>query len=194
VLDLIILSLALMLHMWALPYTFKNILIDSIVRVVQLAFGIIILVHMNATAFDPSAVGLTAGGGVGLACLVFQLFWNRGNDPTRTRLSARLLASQSVILLFQVPTEEIFYRGVFFASLTVIWGAPTALIISTALSTMVTVVSSRKQLYWIGSGIMGVLCCLGYYWTQSIWAPVLIHVLNDVGFIALNEKRDIFDS
>jgi membrane protease YdiL (CAAX protease family) len=78
--------------------------------------------------------------------------------------------------------------------LTVIWGAFTAAVIATALSTMLTVVSSRKQLYWLGSGIMGVLCCLGYYWTQNLWAPILIHVLNDIGFIALNEKRDIFDS
>ena len=41
---------------------------------------------------------------------------------------------------------------------------------------------------------MGVLCGLGFYWSQSIWAPVLIHVLNDFGFVTLNERRDLFRS
>jgi membrane protease YdiL (CAAX protease family) len=194
VIDLIVLSLGLLLHMWALPYSFKNFLIDTIVRVAQLGFGIIVMIRANAAAFLPTPLGLIAGAGVGLACFVFQLFWNRDNPPGERNPPAAIIGSQAVILLFHVPTEEIFYRGVFFASLTVIWGPFTALVLSTALSTMVTVVSSRKQLYWLGSGILGVLCCLGYYWSQSIWAPVLIHALNDIAFIARNEKRNIFES
>jgi membrane protease YdiL (CAAX protease family) len=57
---------------------------------------------------------------------------------------------------------------------------------------MITVVSSRRQILWLGSGLMGILCGLGYYWSQCIWTPVLIHVLNDVGFVTLNEKRNLF--
>jgi membrane protease YdiL (CAAX protease family) len=192
VLDLIILSLGFMVHMWALPYSFKNLLFDSIVRFVQLAFGVIILIFLKPSALLPGANGLLTGVGVGAACFVFQLLYSRGIRLRGRDLTGSFLASQAIILLFQVPAEEIFYRGVFFTLLAAAWGPFTGLVLSAALSTMITVVSTRKQILWLGSGLMGILCGLGYYWTQCIWAPIFIHVLNDVGFVTLNEKRDLF--
>ncbi|HEY9595072.1 MAG TPA: CPBP family intramembrane glutamic endopeptidase [Spirochaetia bacterium] len=193
-LDLVILTLGLMIHMWALPYSFKNQLIDSIVRVVQLGFGLVILVFLDPSRLVPSPTGLVVGIGVGIACLGFQLLWHRGAKLRREDITRRFVASQALILLFHVPTEEIFYRGVFFTYIATIWGPFTAIVFSAALSTMVTVVGTRRQIYWLGSALMGLLCCMGYYWSQCIWAPVLIHVLNDVGFDTLNERRNLFDS
>jgi membrane protease YdiL (CAAX protease family) len=192
VLDLAILSLGLLIHMFALPYSFKNLVFDSIVRLVQIAFGIAILATLQPEALQPTPAGLIAGGGVGAAFLLFQIVWNRGMFKNRFTVTGRFIASQLVILFFQVPGEEIFYRGVFFTVLASIWGPFTALVISTALSTMIAVVSSRKQVIWLGAGLLGILCCLGFYWSQSIWAPVLIHVFNDFGYVTLGEKRDIF--
>jgi len=51
VLDLVILSLGFLIHLWALPYSFKNLFIDSLVRLVQLGFGVAILVTL-VTALD----------------------------------------------------------------------------------------------------------------------------------------------
>jgi membrane protease YdiL (CAAX protease family) len=202
VLDLVILSLGFMIHLWSLPYTFKNLLIDSIVRFAQLAFGITILVFLGPEVLPPNLPGILGGAGVGLACFGFQLLWNRGARPrgastrgSRPRAvpaTRSFIASQFVILLFQVPAEEVFYRGVFFTLLASLWGPLTALLISTALSTMTTVVSTRRPIIWLGSGLMGILCGLGYYWAQSIWTPILIHVLNDFGYVTLKERRDIF--
>ncbi len=191
-LDLSILSLALLIHMFALPYTFKNIVIDSIVRLAQLAFGVAILASLQPDALLPTPAGLITGAGVGAAFLAFQLVWNRGVFKNRFTVTRRFVASQLVILLFQVPSEELFYRGVFFTVLASIWGPFTALLIATALSTMIAVVSSRKPVIWLGAGLLGVFCCLAFYWSQSIWAPVLIHVLNDFGYVTLGEKRDLF--
>jgi membrane protease YdiL (CAAX protease family) len=194
VLDIVILTLGLMIHMWALPYSFKNLLIDSIVRVAQLGFGLTILISLDPTVFIPSPTGLMIGAGVGIACFLFQLLWSRGVRLRAAGITKSFVGSQLLILLFQVPTEEIFYRGVFFALLATIWGPFTALVISVALSTMLAIVSSRRQIFWLGAGLLGVLCCLGYYWSQCIWAPVLIHILNDVGFDTLNEQRNLFES
>ena len=191
-LDLSILSLGLLIHMLALPYSFKNLVLDSVVRLAQLAFGVAILVSIQPEALQPTPAGLIAGGGVGTAFLLFQLVWNREVRGTRLRITRRFVASQLVILLFQLPSEEFFYRGVFFTILASIWGPFTALVISTALSTMIAVVSSRKPVLWLGASLLGIFCCLGFYWSQSIWAPVLIHVLNDFGYVTLGEKRDIF--
>jgi len=194
VLDLVILSLGLMLHMWALPYSFKNLLFDTIVRGIQLAFGIIILFRLNPAAFQVTYIGLVTGLGVGVACFLFQILWNRGVRLRRSSITRSLVASQAVILLFQAPTEELFYRGVFFTVIAAIWGPFTAGVISASLTTMVTIVSSRRRILWFGSGLLGVLCCLTYYWSQCIWAPVIIHVLNDVAFVTLVEQRNLFET
>ncbi len=191
-LDLVILSLGFMIHMWALPYSFKTLLFDTLVRVVQAGFGVTILVYLDPSVFAPTAVGLITGAGVGLACFLFQIVWNRGIALRRSAVTRSFVTSQLLILLFQVPVEELFYRGVFFTLLASIWGPFTALLLSAALSTMITVVSSRRPLLWLGSGLMGLLCGLGYYWSQCIWAPVLIHSLNDLGYVTLNEMRDVF--
>jgi membrane protease YdiL (CAAX protease family) len=192
VLDLVILTLGFMIHLWALPYSFKNLFFDSIVRLVQLGFGVTILLSLNPSVFLPSGIGLITGTCVGIACFGFQLLWNRGVRLRRGSITKSFIASQLLILLFQVPTEEIFYRGVFFTLLATIWGPFTALLISAALSTMITVVSSRRQILWLGSGLMGLLCGLGFYWSQCIWAPVLLHVLNDFGFVTFKEQRNLF--
>lgn len=191
-LDLSILSVGLLIHMLALPYSFKNLVIDSIVRAAQLAFGVAILASLQPDALRLTPAGLITGLGVGAAFLAFQLVWNRGVFKSRFVVTKRFVASQLVILLFQVPSEELFYRGVFFMVLASIWGTFTALVIATALSTMVAVVSSRRQVVWLGAALLGVFCCLSFYWSQSIWAPVLIHVLNDFGYVTLGEKRNLF--
>jgi membrane protease YdiL (CAAX protease family) len=192
VLDLAILSLGFMIHLWALPYTFKNLFFDSLVGIVQIGFGVTILATLSPASLIPSPLGLITGVGVGTACLGFQLLYNRGVKITKASLTRNFFLSQLLILCFFIPAEELFYRGVFLTRLSAIWGAFTAITITTALSSMIAVVSSRKPLYWAGSAIMGVLCGLGYYYSQSIWAPVLIHIGNDIGFEALNEPRDLF--
>jgi membrane protease YdiL (CAAX protease family) len=194
VLDLVILSLGFLIHLWALPYSFKNLFIDSLVRFVQLGFGVAILITLDPRVLLPSPFGLITGLGVGVACFAFQIVWNKGVRLRAASLTRGFIASQLLILFFHVPAEEMFYRGVFFTLLSAIWGPFTALVISTALSTMIAVVSSRKPIKWLGSGLVGVLCGLGYYWSQSIWAPMLIHILNDFGFDTLNEQRNLLET
>jgi len=142
----------------------------------------------------PNGLGLLTGAGVGIACMLFHIFWNRGSLLKSDKVGKRFLLSQAVLLFFHAPSEELFYRGVFFTVLAAIWGPFTAVVISTALSTMVVVVSSRRQGLWLESAFVGALGCLGYYWSQCIWTPLLIRIFNDVGFVTLTEQRNIFDS
>ncbi|HUJ73289.1 MAG TPA: CPBP family glutamic-type intramembrane protease [bacterium] len=190
--DLVILSLGLLIHMWALPYSFKNLLFDSIVRVAQVAFALAILVSRQPGALFPGGIALLMGAGVGAACLLFHVVWNWGSLLKREKITRRFALSQAILLLFHAPSEELFYKGVFFAVLLPIWGAFTAVVITTALSVMVVVVSSRRTDRWVESAFVGALCCLGFYWSQCIWTPVLMRVLNDVGYVTLTEQRDIF--
>jgi membrane protease YdiL (CAAX protease family) len=191
--DLVILSLGLLIHMWALPYSFKNLFFDSIVRVLQLGFGITILVIQQPTALRPMGIGLLMGAGVGLACMLFHIVWNWGSLLKREKITKRFVLSQVLLLLFHAPSEELFYKGVFFTVLLAIWGPFTAVVITTALSAMVVVVSSRRTDRWVESAFVGALGCLGYYWSQCIWTPALIRVLNDVGYVTLTEQKDLFE-
>ncbi len=191
--DLVILSIGFMIHMWALPYSFKNLLFNSIIAAIQLGFGIIVIAYTSPASLIPTPVSLMIGVGVGVACIGFQIAYFRGAKVIRNGAPKNYVPSQLLFLLFFVPTEEIFYRGVFFARLTSIWGGFTAAVLATALSSTLAVVSSRKRLDWFGSAVMGVLCSLGYYYAQSIWAPILIHVGNAIGYEALNEPKDLFD-
>ena len=190
--DLVILSLGLLIHMWALPYSFKNLLFDSIVRIVQVGFALAIIISRQPTSLLPGGMALLTGAGVGVACLLFHIFWNWGSLLKRENLTRRFVLSQAVLLLFHAPSEELFYKGVFFSVLLPIWGAFTAVVITTALSAMVVVVSSRRTGRWVESAFVGALCCLGFYWSQSLWTPVLTRVLNDVGYVTLTEQKNIF--
>ncbi len=192
--DLVILSLGLLIHMWALPYSFKNLLLDTVVRVVQVAYAISILVMAQPTWLRPTGLGLLTGAGVGVACLLFHVFWNWGSLLRKEKITRRFLASQALLLAFHAPSEELFYKGVFFTVLAGIWGPFTAVIATTALSAMVVVVSSRRTGLWLESAFVGALACLGYYWAQCIWTPVLIRSLNDVGFVTLTEQRNLFET
>jgi membrane protease YdiL (CAAX protease family) len=192
--DLVILSLGLLIHMWALPYSFKNLFFDAIVRVLQTAFALTILVMVQPAALRPNGLGLLTGAGVGIACMLFHIFWNWGSLLRRGKVTRRFLASQALLLLFHAPSEELFYKGVFFTVLAAIWGPFTAVVITTALSAMVVVVSSRRTGLWLESAFVGALGCLGYYWSQCIWTPVLLRSLNDVGFVTLTEQRNLFES
>jgi membrane protease YdiL (CAAX protease family) len=192
VLDLVILSLAFMIHVWALPYSFKNLLFDCIIRVVQIGFSLAILFSLSPATLTPTLPALLTGTSVGAACLAFQLVYNKGARAAGKRITRQVFLSQLMILLFFLPAEELFYRGMVFTRLASIWGPFTALLISTALSTMVIVVSTRKPLYWTGAALMGLLCGLGCYYTGSIWAPIVTHVLNDLGFETLQEPRNLF--
>jgi membrane protease YdiL (CAAX protease family) len=193
VLDLVILSLGLLIHMWALPYSFKNLFIDSIVRIIQIGYGITIIAALQPAMLLPNGRGLLTGAGVGIACMIFHILWNRHALLKAGKVGKSFVLSQIVLLFFHAPSEELFYRGVFFTVLAGIWGPFTAVVISTALSAMVVVVSSRRQGLWLESAFVGALCCFGYYWSQCIWTPVLIRTFNDFGFVTLTEQRNIFD-
>ena len=191
--DLVILSLGLLIHMWALPYSFKNLFLDSVVRLVQVGFALAIILSRQPSSLLPGGMSVLTGVGVGVACLLFHIFWNWGSLLKREKITRRFALSQALLLLFHAPSEELFYKGVFFAVLLPIWGAFTAVVITTALSAMVVVVSSRRTGRWVESAFVGALCCLGCYWSQSLWTPVLTRVLNDVGYVTLTEQKNLFE-
>ena len=191
-LDIVVLSIGLMIHMWSLPYPFKTVRFDLVVRVFQILFGLAVLSTADRGALQIDTQSLIAGFGVGSACLVSHIIINRGIKLRPRDLRLDFISSQLIILGIQIPAEELLYRGVFFTVLNNLWGPGTALVFSASLSTMIYVATWRKPLYWGGAALVSILCGLGYYYSGSVWSPVLIHILNDIGYVTLHEKRNLF--
>lgn len=191
-LDIVILSVGFMIHMWTLPYPFKDWKADTVIRIIQITFGLTILITFSRSALNFNVRTCIAGFGVGFACFLFHIVYNQGIRLTAKEITPRFLLSQVLILGVQIPAEEFLYRGVFFTVLNNLWGPGTALIFSTALSIMLWVTTSRNPLYWLGAAIVGIFCGLGYYYSGNIWSSVLIRALSDIGLVTLNEKRSYF--
>ncbi|WP_425449418.1 CPBP family glutamic-type intramembrane protease [Dethiothermospora halolimnae] len=49
-----------------------------------------------------------------------------------------------------------------------------------------------EKFVWIGSLILSLVCAMSVYFTKSIWTAIIIHNLNDFGFLTLVNSRNIF--
>jgi len=192
-LEIIILSLGFMIHLWSFPYPFKNYKFDLFISGVQAAFSIPILIKVTPYIWQFSSISLITGLSIGTACFLFHILYNRGVRLKLSDLSFKFLISQIVIFAIHIPAEELLYRGIFFAIPDSIWGPLVAITLSTSLSAMLYVARWRKPLYWFGAVFIGFFCGMAFYYTQSIWTAIIIHILNDFGYVTLNEKKNIFE-
>lgn len=189
---IIILSLGFMIHLWSFPYPFKNYKFDIFISFIQLAFSIPILIRMVPETIQLTGLSVITGFSVGFAFLIFHIIYNRGIRLKASDITLSFLLSQLIVFGIQIPAEEFLYRGIFFAITGSIWGTLTALTLSTSLSAMLYIARWRRPLYWFGAVLIGFFCNLAFYYTGSIWTAVIIHILNDFGYMVLNEKKNIF--
>ena len=192
-LEIIVLSLGFMIHLWSFPYPFKNYKFDLFIAVIQASFSIPILIKVTPHIWQFSSISLITGLSIGTACLLFHIVYNRGIRLKISDISFNFILSQIVVFAIQIPAEELLYRGIFFAIPENIWGTLVALTLSTSLSAMLYVARWRKPLYWFGAVLIGFFCGLAFYYTKSIWTAIIIHILNDFGYLTLNEKKNIFE-
>jgi membrane protease YdiL (CAAX protease family) len=101
-------------------------------------------------------------------------------DAQQRLLNTLFVGRSAALMLFTVIAaaplgEELFFRGYLLPSLRKSWGLPAALIVSSALFSLV-------HLEWVGFlGLMeiGLLLAALRLWTGSLWAAVLGHAVNN---------------
>lgn len=77
--------------------------------------------------------------------------------------------------------EELFFRGLLFRAMQARWNVALAAVVSGLLFALVHFEVSVVLPFW---GI-GILFALSYYWSGSLWTPVIAHaIFNGVSFIA----------
>lgn len=52
----------------------------------------------------------------------------------------------------------------------------------------------RTPYVWAGSAVLSVICSLAVVFTGSLWTAILVHDLNDFGFLTLVGRRDVFSA
>ncbi len=180
-----------MLHMWSFPYPFKNNRIEITIRTIQIIFSIPIIYKLYPDSLKLDNQILLTGLLVGIALLNFHLVYNRGIKLKGHQITKSFIISHLFLFSIIIPAEEFLYRGIFFQVLFYLWGAKPAVLISVSLSTMIYITIWRKPLYWMGAGLVSTFSALAIYFTGSIWAPIILHILNDLG-ITLVEGKNAF--
>jgi len=130
---------------------------------------------------------------LGLSCLVFHVAVAGGIRLRRSDLNAGMAKTVALIYLLDIPAEESLYRGLLFVSSLFLWGLWPAILLSSCLFLGLHLATWRRPGVWAGSAVLSVLCCVAVAWTGSLWTAVLVHTLNNLGFMTLVGRRNVFE-
>lgn len=79
--------------------------------------------------------------------------------------------------------EEIFFRGILFQRLSYKWGTTNGIILSSFFFAI------PHGFDFIGAFAFGVIACLLYLKSRSLWLPLFIHIANNVIILLLNDNN-----
>lgn len=136
----------------------------------------------------PALYGLVVG--TGFMCI--HLFMAKGAKLRKGEVSKGLIYTSLLMYLLELPAEEFLYRGAIFVPLLKLVHPLAAILLTSAIFLWLHVKSWNNRFVWIGSFVLGLVCAASVYFTKSIWAAILIHNLNNFGFMTLVNKRNIF--
>ena len=94
-----------------------------------------------------------------------------------------------LIVIFGPIVEELLFRGVILNRLAVKWGLTVSIILSSLLFGIL-------HLDLIGSFIFGLMMAVIYIKTQTLWAPIICHILNNfiASLLELTIGNDLFSA
>ena len=128
--------------------------------------------------------------GTGFMCI--HLLMAKGAKLRKDEVSKGLIYTSVLMYVLELPAEEFLYRGVIFVPLLKLIHPLEAILLTSAIFLWLHVKSWNSRFVWIGSFVLGLVCATSVYFTKSIWTAILIHSLNNFGFMTLVNKRNIF--
>lgn len=174
------------------PWFGRTLTRNVVKRCVCVGLGLTGLALIAPQWLSLSWDALRAGILTGLTVLVLQVVVGGGVHLRRSDLSPGLLRTSALIYLLELPSEEFLYRGLIFSGALQLWGLGPALAISTAAFIALHLATWRDARVWVGAACLGLLCALIVHSAGSIWAGIIVHDLNNLGFLTLVNRRNIF--
>lgn len=141
-----------------------------------------------------SGIGFLAANLLGLGFLTIHLLMSGGVKLQKEHVGPGLLKTCLLLYLLELPSEEFLYRLIILLPARELFGPWWAIFISTLMFLVLHIRTWGRKSIWIGSAILGLGCGIIAILTNSVFAAVIVHNLNNFAYLTLIGKRDLFGS
>lgn len=178
--------------MWRSISAPKTLSMNILKRSVCILYGIWAIMMIDITYLEIDIIGFFVSLGIGLIFTIIHVIIARGIKLRKEDVNHGLVKTSLLIYFLELPAEEFLYRGVIFLSLLQLSNPIIAIIGSSVVFLILHLKTWKDSFVWVGSFVLAIICCLVMIYTNSIWSAVIVHNLNDFGFLTLVNKRNIF--
>lgn len=187
-----VLALGLGLAILDMSYYPKSIKENILRKCAFIILGIIVVYLLDKSYLQinyySSAIGIAAG----LVFMVMHIAIAKGIKLSSQSINIGLVKTSLLMYFIELPAEELLYRGVILISALQLFGPTLSIGLSSLVFLLLHVRTWNNRFVWFGSLFLAITCGVAVYVTKSIWTGILIHNLNDLGYMTLVNKRDIF--
>ena len=148
--------------------------------------------YVNPSYLKLNAQAIILGLAIGSIFLMLHLVIGKGIKLKRNDINKGLIKTCLLIYIIELPAEEFIYRGMLFITLLNIMNPLVAIIITSLFFLVLHIKTWKNKFVWFGSLILALVCSTLVYSIKSIWVAIIIHNLNDFGFLTLVNRRNIF--
>ena len=188
----IFLVLGLSLAVYDMSFYAKSMLQNIARKTSFIIAGIALIYFMDRSYLSLNMNAVLFGSAIGILFLVLHLIISGGVKLKFAEVSRGLIKTSILMYVIELPAEEFLYRGIILVSAIVIFNPVISITLSSLLFLLLHLKTWDNKFVWFGSLLLAVTCGVVTYITKSIWAAVIIHNLNDLGFMTLVNKRDVF--
>lgn len=171
------------------PKSLRN---NIIRRIAFIAAGVYTALMLDQRFLQLSAAHFLFATLLGLGFMAIQLAIGGGIKLQKGDVTPGLLMTSLLLYLVELPGEEFLYRLAILLPARELFGPLWALLISTLMFLVLHIRTWDKSKIWIGSAILGLSCGIIALLTNSVFAAVIVHNLNNFAFLTLIGKRDLF--
>lgn len=161
-------------------------------RTIIIVFGIVTLYFVDKLFLHIYPSAILYGLIIGIIFMGIHILLAKGVKLKKDEINKGLFYTSILIYGLELPAEEFLYRGIIFIPLLKLFHPIVAITLTSILFLILHFKTWNNKFVWIGSLVLGVVCAISIYYTKSIWTAIIIHNLNDFGFLTLVNKRNIF--
>ncbi|WP_069650104.1 CPBP family intramembrane glutamic endopeptidase [Caloranaerobacter ferrireducens] len=161
-------------------------------RIFFIVFGLATLYFVDKTFLYISTRAIFCGLIIGIVFMGIHILVAKGVKLKKENVNKGLIYTSLLIYGLELPAEEFLYRGIIFIPLLELFQPIVAISLTSVLFLGLHLKTWNNKFVWIGSLVLGLICAISVYLTKSIWTAIIIHNLNDFGFMTLVNKKNIF--
>ena len=192
--NIIVLIIGLIIAIIDMYIVPKSLKWNLVKRVICIITGLGAILILDRTYLYFNAWTLIIGLIIGSIFLIIHIIISKGVNLKRSDINSGLVKTCVLIYLFELPAEEFLYRGIIFIALLKLFDPFVAIIASSTIFLILHLKSWSDSFIWIGSFVLGLVCAISMFVTKSIWTAIIIHNLNNFGFLTLVRKKNIYVS